>query len=319
MNATYVSAGLRSVTAMGNPCGRQPLVNMDLLGVVYFQHNEAHALCCYCGNLTRVTPLKWRRHGISCMNHPHVDEFPLDHFQNAAFRTLVETTIVARTHDFAQPPTTRLPRVQEEADSVLGSYTKRVLYPHPQVLDERVPCAWCGTLTRKVVHLLDDARGLVEVALCNADLGVLDTTLNTQRLGLERAPLTVFAQRLDVWHVLEQVRRTQQRLRDAAAARRARQSALADAEQLVTSERLVRATEAIERYYTPAEVETALTYDPALADDYAQPPETIQGRIADLTRLRDLLVSLYGERGGGGGGGSGEADNDVEYGDMFLS
>ena len=47
-------------------CEHTALINVDMRGLVFRRGNEAMALCCYCGDLTRVMHDKWTNHGLSC-------------------------------------------------------------------------------------------------------------------------------------------------------------------------------------------------------------------------------------------------------------
>jgi hypothetical protein len=302
LSQMYEAAGNRPVMPPGNTCGHAPLVNIDMLGIVFYRHGEAYALCCYCGDLTRVMPAMWRSEGISCMNHPHLDEFPLDHFQNAAFRAVTETASQALTLDFCQPLVPRQPRIKEEAQGVLGSEQQRILHPHPQVLHDRVACSWCGTPTRKVIQVIDTVRGVIEVALCNADLRTVDMQLATDRLGLHAAPLTIFAKRATVWALLGAARRSLDRLRATTEAVAAANTALAaaaaadDERQLAASVVCLRLEKLVAEYTddeqalvfeTDAELETLVDVDAHL---------TLTERRNLLERFLAQLSDMFGRR-----------------------
>ena len=93
------------------------------------------------------------------MNHPHTDEFAVDHFQRLAFQHLI-SACVANMHGGAKAIGARA------IDRT--SFEQRAWRRHPHILDVPVQCAYCETMTRKI---------LVRIA-CYSRLGLSSSLLS---------------------------------------------------------------------------------------------------------------------------------------------
>lgn len=121
------------------------------------------------------------------MNHPHTNEFAVDHFQHLAFSRLVSAAI-ANLHGY---------------ESIDHAYEQKAWRRHPHVLDTPVGCVACGTLTRKILYAYDDNLRWHEVALCDRELKALRSALPTGKLGylnatsLDVVPLSMIFEELE--------------------------------------------------------------------------------------------------------------------------
>jgi hypothetical protein len=152
-------------------CRTTPLVEADATGVIYRQGREAVALCTYCGDLMQVTNDKWTNHGLSCMNHAHTDEFPLEHPQRQAFAHQTRLAIATATGELADhlagvaaaaaaaattttggaPHLTLGSRRAATIGLTAGDHDRLLEDRHPHILHAPVPCVVCHERpTRKV-------------------------------------------------------------------------------------------------------------------------------------------------------------------------
>jgi hypothetical protein len=126
------------------------------------------------------------------MNHPHVDDFPLDHWHSVAFASTTGPIQQRHRYGPAAVPT-RLPPTLKPKSKWDGSVVARnvrwdarlrALYRHPNVLDRPAVCAWCkATTTRTVLHVYDEhTLALRAVPLCATELARLSGLLGVRPL-----------------------------------------------------------------------------------------------------------------------------------------
>jgi hypothetical protein len=211
MTSLYTSMMPPPPLVPGTPtddCRLERLTESEMLGVVVKVGPHQHyALCCFCGDLIHLSDEKWMTNGISCMNHPHADEFAADHFHTIAFLPTTNPILSAYAHDAKLHPSAAAaaPVAANASTSVLKDPHLRSLYRHPHVLDHPVRCDWCQEReTRCVLHVFDPMFRLREFAICDDDLASLQSFLGPIKMGHLAAPgkpieiisLTLLIQRL---------------------------------------------------------------------------------------------------------------------------
>ena len=157
----------------------EPLWRIIMPGVmINMGRGEWMALCCTCGNLMQVTQGKWTNAGLSCMNHPHAGEFPMDHPHTLAWRYLDHALKIRR--DAPNEYTPIWPsRLRDEPVWPPPDYPRR----HPLLLVEGIKCSveGCVKHTRRVVHAMNHLLRWREVALCEDHLALLRLAVPTIR------------------------------------------------------------------------------------------------------------------------------------------
>lgn len=190
-------------------CWEEPLRVVDLVGVWYMHRNkQLVGLCVYCGVVTPVRDQCMTNRGLSCMHHPHYNEFPLDHPQSLAWRRMIP-----------QQAATVAPSPQGE--TALAQTQRCILRRNPWHChdpDER--CALCGKRTAVVVIYVFDVRfRAFDVPICRADLSALAKLFPAMQLlredtgrALEPIPLHL------LWEAISAMRGRQARATAAATA-----------------------------------------------------------------------------------------------------
>jgi len=218
----------------GNPtCRDTPLLSVLLRGVVVrsgHRRDVGVTLCAECGDPMHIADDKWTSYGPSCLNHAHVDEFPLDSYEQTAFAVQTMLCVGTATGQFGAPPVEEVAADGDDIDIVARRHKQRKseynlmmdagavattamaaavagaadeqVY-HPYVLPVAVPCAFCRTTpTRKIIYAYDARLAWYEVGLCDRELRALRAFLPTSKLGhvdgiaVEPVPIEMIAETL---------------------------------------------------------------------------------------------------------------------------
>lgn len=164
-----------TVGVASDSCRVERLSEALMMGVIMkVGAHQLYGLCCYCGDLMHVSDEKCMTNGMSCMNHPHVDDFAGDHYQAIAFVSTTNPLL----GDYGRDAVLHPGAAAGPAGGVLRDPRVRTLYRHPHVLDKPVTCDWCRRRqTRCVLHVYDAVMRLSEFAICEVELAALKTFL----------------------------------------------------------------------------------------------------------------------------------------------